>query len=84
MCSHLRSQMRKVNLDGTTSSNSGYAVRFRSPKPFATLRASHTRKPLGGIHPPLAFNQPLRPHSSFFDLFGDYKLTYQNEHKDCA
>ena len=27
----------------THSDNSGYAVRYRSPKPF---RASHTRKPL--------------------------------------
>ena len=28
----------------TESLNSGYAVRYRSSKPFATLRASHTRK----------------------------------------
>ena len=32
-----------------TAPNSGYAVRYRSLKPFATLRASHTRKTLGDI-----------------------------------
>jgi len=32
-----------------TADNSGYAVRLRSPKLFATLRASYTRKTLGDI-----------------------------------
>ena|GEM_PF-2742983 len=34
---------------GATADNSGYAVHYRSPKPFATLRASHTRKTLSEI-----------------------------------
>ena len=33
----------------TTSPNSGYAVRYHSSKPFATLRASHTRRSLDYI-----------------------------------
>lgn len=33
------------------SLNSEYAVRLRSPKPFATLRASHTRRTLYSIKP---------------------------------
>lgn len=33
-----------------TAYNSGYAVRLRSPKSFATLRASHTREPLMEIN----------------------------------
>ena len=32
-----------------TAYNNGYAVRRRSPKPFATLGASHTRRMLGNI-----------------------------------
>jgi len=33
----------------TTAYNSRYAVCSRSPKPFATLSASHTRRTLGDI-----------------------------------
>ena len=44
----LRLTLRSLMLASvlTHSDNSRYAVRLRSPKPFATLRASHTRIPL--------------------------------------
>jgi len=41
---HDSAVLRTLPLSG--SLNSRYAVRLHSPKPFATLRASHTRKTL--------------------------------------
>jgi len=42
-------RLKRINYGGndvSPSPNSGYSVRLHSPKPFATLRASHTRETL--------------------------------------